>query len=120
MIWPEGNVERLRRHLRLHSRLGLVTQTGTASVRNASGPGRTLASRASPAGAARTADLAMRRSAIGVVQAHLVERALEDRKVLVVESLEEQLRHALEMDGHRLDEPRHAGCRQPHDDSPAV
>jgi hypothetical protein len=35
------------------------------------------------------------RSAIGAVRAHLVERALEDRKVLVVEALKEQLRHLL-------------------------
>ena len=54
------------------------------------------------------------------MQAHLVERLLEDGKLPVVEALEKQLRHAPEMDGHRLCEPSHAGFRDGDIDAAAV
>ena len=61
-----------------------------------------------------------RSSAERAVQAHLVERALKDRELLVVEALEEQLRDPLEMDGDGLREPRQASVRQRDDDPAAV
>ena len=82
-------------------------------------PSPNARSRSSPSTSEASAS-ASGRSAKGAAQAHLVERALENGELLVVESLDEQRRHTVEMDGHRLREPGQAGVGQRDDDSAAV
>ena len=54
-----------------------------------------------------------RPSAVRAVQAHLAESAVDNLELLVVESLDEEPGHPLEVDGDRLQEAFQAGLGQP-------
>jgi len=59
-------------------------------------------------------------SAEGAVEGHRIQSTLENRQLLIIEALEEQLRHAMEMDGHGLAEACEAGVSESDHDATGI